>query len=65
MYAMSSLGSYSIVATSEEISVGKSLRLSYYPLMNDDEKCTNMLLKLPVSHSKIFKLCLVIFQNYP
>lgn len=65
MYPMSSLGSYSIVATSEEISVGKSLRLSYYPLMNDDEKCTNMLLKLPVSHSKIFKLCLVIFQNYP
>ena len=65
MYAMSSLGSYSIVATSEEISVGKSLRLSNYPLMNDDEKWTNMLLKLPVSHSKIFKLCLVIFQNYP
>ena len=65
MYPMSSLGSYSIVATLEEISVGKSLRLSHYPLMNDDEKCTNMLLKLPVSHSKIFKLCLVIFQNYP
>lgn len=54
MYAMSSLGSYSIVATSEEISVGQSLRLSHYPLMNDDEKWTNMLLKLPVSYSKDF-----------